>query len=155
MAARVALLLVVTGLFTALWSGDHPDRMASVDRPSNVLIAKQNVVQAELFPQLYVSNGDGRSYDQVELFTLSDLPVNAPLPVGIAEGTYLVVDQWGHTEIRIVSRHQSRTNRKSAQTKTGDHYEVKIGNARWHYIRLEASRNERTATSTSSVSSVD
>ena len=26
MAARVALLILVTGLFAALWSGDHPDQ---------------------------------------------------------------------------------------------------------------------------------
>ena len=34
MAIRVALLILVTGAFAALWSGDHPDQIAAAGQPA-------------------------------------------------------------------------------------------------------------------------
>ena len=155
MAARVALLIVVTGLFTALWSGDHPDRMARVDRPSKFLIVKQNVVQTGRVPQLNPSRDPVDSHDHVALFASGESRVDAPLPDGITDGTYLVTDQWGHTEIRVVTNQRSRSNDKSVPMMMDDHYSVKIGQSRWHYIRLEQPENDRTTASTTSVLSVE
>ena len=66
--------------------------------------------------------------------------LNAPLPDDIAAGVYVVVDQNGRSETRVIST-QDRTTLQTAR----DHYSIESGNSRWHYIRLDSSNLDRTA----------
>jgi hypothetical protein len=128
MAIRVALLILVTGVFAALWSGDNPDQVAAArsSRKSNE--------NRQLTPQRD-----------------SGLISVVPLPQGISAGTYLVADQSGRTLIRVVglSDNQSGSTRSEIES---NHYSVARNGARWHFIRIETSgigriANERASTS--------
>ena len=145
MAVRVALLLLITGMFAALWSGDSPDQMASVDRPPSILVGKREVAP-QRNPQRPLLSQNENKLLAVRLSPLSNAHQRAtPLPQEIAAGTYLVADQFGRTEIRVVSLHESFPNAESPGNEAKDHYKVEIGNARWHYIRLNQNLPDRMA----------
>ncbi|MEI8018536.1 MAG: hypothetical protein WCH39_10090 [Schlesneria sp.] len=128
MAARVALLILVTGLFAALWSGDHPDQSAQVRRPS-----KQEI---RLDYEREPSSNQSLSRSQSELA--------APLPEGITAGTYLVADRFGGTRIRIVLKGEVGSVFASEE-KLVNHYSVESRRGRWHYVRIEPSSGEQAA----------
>ncbi len=120
MAARVALLILVTGLFAALWSGDRPDQLPQVRQPSK-----------QIFRQ---------DYDREPILnqSLSGRPVVTPLPIGISAGTYLVADQFGGTRIRVVLRNDISPVADASETESKSHYSVESPHGRWHYIRIES-----------------
>ncbi len=124
MAVRVALLILVTGLFAALWSGDHPDQMANVEHSK-----KAN-------PQERPSNGVRPSYE-VPPSTTDARPIHfPPLPAEISPGTYLVADQFGKTEVRVIASSQKSDQQIGAKHPARNHYTVETKTARWHYIRI-------------------
>ena len=121
MAARVALLILVTGLFAALWSGDHPDQSAQVRRPS-----KQEI---RLDYDREPSSNQSLSLSQSEFA--------APLPEGITAGTYLVADRFGGTRIRVVLNGEVGSVVAIPEQKLVNHYSVESRRGRWHYVRIE------------------
>ena len=129
MAARVALLLLVTGLFAALWSGDHPDQLAQGRRPSKQEIRLD-------YDREPVTN---------QVISLSGTQIVAPLPQGIAAGTYLVADQLGGTRIRVVSKGEVGSVIEVPGQKIVNHYSVETRHGRWHYIRIEQSASGQAA----------
>ncbi len=121
MASRVALLILVTGLFAAIWSGDHPDQLAKVRQPS-----KQKIrLDYDREPSANLS------------ISLSGQSFSAPLPKGIAAGTYLVADRFGGTRIRVVSRGDIESIAHVPGPEFSNHYSVESRHGRWHYIRIE------------------
>jgi hypothetical protein len=145
MAVRVALLILVTGTFTTLWSGDHPERMASVDRPSKVRIGNRKFSQ-DNGPREVSQTRTGVESVLSEAFWQPEISLpKAPLPEGIQAGTYLVVDQFGGTGTRVVSAEELTLRDQSTTKFAVDHYSVVVGNARWHYIRIDGAIAERTA----------
>lgn len=135
MASRIALLILAIGSFAVLWSGDHADRIAAVDRPAKVLVgssdrrsridaagkaARENPVQ--------VASSQPESTHQQMI---------APLPHGITAGTYMVVNQYGRTYIQVVSREDSRSAGSSGGRRSQDHFAVESANILWHYIRIQ------------------
>ena len=131
--ARVALLILTTGLFAALWSGDESEQMASVGRPAKRVIVRREVPRSTVSP-------DG-----------STGLMAAPLPSKIVEGTYLISDQWGRTRIRVISVRDGGIASRPGDPLVGNHYMVERGSHRWHYIRIERpSRDLTTRTWTDS-----
>ena len=124
--ARVALLILTTGLFAALWSGDESEQMASVDRPAKRVVVRRDV------PRLTVTSDSSAGL------------VAAPLPSKIVEGTYLISDQWGRTQIRVISVRDGGLANRAGDSLVGNHYLVERGAQRWHYIRIERPTRDLT-----------
>ncbi len=145
MAARVTLLILVTGAFAAMWSGDHPDvikpaKSAPMKRNSrqDALPNRREETPTHADPQARRLNRDGK-------LLAVESGISAPLPRGIVAGTYLVADQFGRTEIRVIHP-QEVASVKIDHAGPSSHYLVEAHSARWHFIRLEASRDPQTAT---------
>jgi len=145
MAARVTLLILVTGAFAAMWSGDHPDVMKPVkpapmkrDSRQDALPHRRQETPTDAYPQARRPNREGTML-AVEIRNV------APLPTGIVAGTYLIADQFGRTEIRVIHpREVAPVTIDHAGPSS--HYFVEAHSARWHFIRIEASRDPLTAT---------
>lgn len=135
MAIRVALLILVTGAFVALWSGDQPQAIASIPPVKSI----QDIRQITPSPV-----GE----------PLSRSPINAsdvvPLPEGITAGTYLIADRFGRTQIRQVAPNEISRRAKRRKTVAKDHYAVESNGARWHFVRIETANPEQTAGQTGS-----
>ncbi len=129
MAARVALLILVTGLFAALWSGDHPDQLTQVRRPSKQEIRLDY----------------DREPSSNQSLSLSSSEFAAPLPEGITEGRYLVADRFGGTRIRVVSNGEVGSVVAVPGQKMVDHYSVESRQGRWHFVRIEATSADQAA----------
>ena len=129
MAARVALLILVTGLFAALWSGDHPEQMASTQRP-----VKQKI-----------RLDYDREPSTTQTLSLSSNPVPAPLPDGITAGKYLVADRFGGTHIRVVSTGDVGSVADVPGRDIVTHYSVESHKGRWHYIRIEPTARDQAS----------
>ena len=127
MAARVALLILVTGLFAALWSGDHPDQLTQVRQPSK-----------QIFRQDY-------DRETISNQSLSSSHVVTPLPEGISAGTYLVADRFGATRIRVVSTNDVGPVAGNSVSEPKSHYSVESRLGRWHYIRIEQGAGDQAA----------
>ena len=128
---RVALLIITTGLFAALWSGDQSEQIASAGRPSRVIVAHREATRIS-----------GNSVGSVGTMA-------TPLPARIVAGTYLVSDQWGRTHVRVLSARDVSSARGARQPQFSNHYMVELGVNRWHYIRLDRSpidQSNRTRT---------
>ena len=147
MAARVTLLILVTGAFAAMWSGDHPQAIKPAkpvqtkwDFRQDVLPNRRQETPTDIHPQTR------RIIREGAMLALGT-PTKAPLPVGIVAGTYLVADQFGRTEIRVIHPqevpHRVKIDHAPAASQ---HYMVEVHSARWHFIRIEASRDPQTAT---------
>lgn len=130
MAIRVALLILVTGAFVALWSGDQPQSAAASVRPMNGI--KENRPVSPQRPAESLSRSDRSSQRRT------------PLPKGIASGTYLVADRSGHTRIRVVTP-EDIAHRSAAEVEMKDYYSVESDGIRWHFVRLESTIDEQTA----------
>ena len=129
MAARVALLILVTGLFAALWSGDHPDRLASAQRP----------------PKQEIRLDYDREPSPSQSLSSPVSQIAPPLPDGIAEGTYLVADRFGGTRIRVVPKGEAGSLVEVPGRKLISHYSVESNQGRWHYIRIEPTAGDQAA----------
>ena len=116
---RVALLIITTGLFAALWSGDQSEQIASVGRPVRVIVAHRQAT-----PLPVKSEGSVGA-------------MAAPLPARIVAGTYLVSDQWGRTHVRVLSARDVSKAKGIRHPQVSSHYMVERGAHRWHYIRIE------------------
>ena|GEM_PF-2415142 len=153
MAVRVALLILVTGTFTALWSGDHPEQMAAVDRPVKVLVGRRKSPQEKRhFESPTTSVGSGR----ITVSTASPLDqefAQAPLPEGISAGTYLVADRFARTGIRVVTEWEANSHGRHVNRVAAEHYSVIVGKACWHYIRVGEINSDRIAVSSDKRSS--
>ncbi len=154
MAVRVALLFLTTGLFTAVWSGDHPDQMAKVDRPSKFLAGQTQVIRPGNDLETERAAAKAGLPGGALSSASNDTQTNIPLPPGIVSGTYLVADQFGRTEIRVVASHPISPEEATSEGTTKDHYLVEDGGLRWHYLRIEHSVADRTAIIPSANSSV-
>jgi hypothetical protein len=129
MAARVALLILVTGLFAALWSGDHPDCVANAVQPM-----KQKIrMDYERKPS------DDHS------ISLRQTRMTPPLPEEVAAGTYLVADQFGRTCTLIVSPQEVKSEIEVPERAILNHYSFESNEGRWHYIRIEQDGGNQTA----------
>ncbi|WP_010584505.1 hypothetical protein [Schlesneria paludicola] len=146
MATRVALLTLVTGTFTALWSGDHPERLAAADRPTPYLVGthagfseRHTQWSRPARPVGGLQTGRSPAAEKSSL----------PLPEGIVEGTYLVTDQTGQTQVRLVAPQENASHDRCLLAKPEDHYVVERNGHRWHYIRLDDSVVNRFSRSSS------
>lgn len=135
MASRVTLLLLVTGLFAGMWSGDRADERFANERlfarkaASSLVASQLSVCPAQTAVRPATRHRGERSLTSV------------PLPQGIAAGTYLIVDGRGRTETRVVSAVEAFPSGQIAGHVAADQYTVRVGQDRWHFIRLEESAN--------------
>lgn len=122
MVTRVSLLLLVTGLFAVMWSADCPDERTVSQLQMARLASSPSMFAGPIAPgRQEVASADA----QVQ---------SIPLPNGIAPGTYLVVNQVGLTQrVTIAADAENASNSMSRI----DQYAVRIGDARWHFIRIE------------------
>ena len=146
MAARVTLLILVTAAFAAMWSGDHPDvikpaKMAPMKRDSQQdgLPNRRQETPTDADPQARRLNREGK-------LLAVEPRMKAPLPTEIVAGTYLVADQFGRTEIRVIPAQAVPIGVTIEHAAPNQHYMVEVHSARWHFIRIEASRDPQTAT---------
>lgn len=141
MAMRVALLILVTGVFAALWAGDHPERVAAKTLPSGKVDESRPVSPQRTSDTLtrYPSEPKHSAGHSILLAT-SNLS-NIPLPAGISAGTYLVADQTGRTQVRVI-----RADDNNGSESISNHYTIEMSGARWHFIRIDPSLNDRIAT---------
>jgi hypothetical protein len=134
MASRVTLLLLVTGLFAGMWSGDRADERSAAERPLARQAASARVaLQPGERPPTAVRSVTRQRTER----SLSSIP----LPQGIAAGTYLIVDGRGRTETRVVSAAEAFSGGRIVGHVAADQYTVRVGRDRWHFIRLEESAN--------------
>jgi hypothetical protein len=130
---RVTLLLLVTGLFAGMWSTDGTNDQGSSEQITVRRGARGPAVAGTSPHQL--RNGHRPS---VRL-TRTNVRSCVPLPHGIAAGNYLVVDQFGSTQLRTVTASEAFPSGKIERHVAADLYTVRIGQNRWHFIRLAAS----------------
>lgn len=125
MFTRVSLLLMVTGLFAAMWSGDSPD-----DRSG----AEIRLARLASSPQasLYCGFGNNARAKIDTISASSSSKSDYPIPEGIAPGKYLVVNQAGRTWSVTISEDSQSSVKRTPE----DHYLVIQGSLRWHFIRL-------------------
>ncbi|MBC8114794.1 MAG: hypothetical protein H7062_10480 [Candidatus Saccharimonas sp.] len=135
MASRVTLLLLVTGLFAGMWSGDRADERSANER---LLARKAASSSVALRPSVHPNQTAVRPVTRHRgERSLSSIP----LPQGIAAGTYLIVDGRGRTETRVVTAAEAFPSGQIAGHVAADQYTVRVGHDRWHFIRLEESAN--------------
>ena len=142
-AVRVALLILVTGTFACLWSGDHAERFAVVNRPASLLIGRSGTPRRTGAGDLRTSFNPPTLLSTQTLQSSTSRSTKVPLPRGIAAGTYLVADQFGQTEVRTVTLQEIFPDNKFQNQVTENTYTVEIGTARWHFIRLERPVHDR------------
>jgi hypothetical protein len=128
-----------------MWSGDQPDRLAAMQRPARLLAGERESISLQ--PVKTQVQSSFNRWGRVGRSPLSPAvrPLGAPLPPGIAVGTYLIADQFGRTEIRTVSLQDAFPDGKIQGHKRADQYTISSGKNRWHYIRLEQAIADRTA----------
>ena len=146
MASRVTLLLLVTGLFAGMWSGDRADERSANARP----LARKAASPAVTAPPSVRANQT--AVRQVARHRGERSLTSIPLPPGIAAGTYLIVDGRGRTETRVVTATEAFPSGQIAGHVAADQYTVRAGRDRWHFIRLEASAESLTTRRTLSLS---
>lgn len=133
MASRVTLLLLVTGLFAAMWSGDRADERTTAQllltRRTSPPTANQ---RSGARPISTAARPVSRYRGEQSLQTV-------PLPSGIAVGTYLVVDATGRNEARVVTAADAFPNGVISGHVAKDEYTMRSGPERWHFIRLAES----------------
>ena len=130
MAARVLLLIAVTGLFAIAWSSDHPQaatrQLASAaaalpERPSDAQSVEHTLVVTEIGHAVSVP---------AELDTSI-----AMLPELISPGTYRVVDAQGRVGWLSIP---VDNNPERAATEPQPVYSTESASGRWYFIRVEA-----------------
>ena len=133
--ARCASLILTTFVFVMLWSGDRPDHVAV--RP-----AHSTIEDREMHPKARIHIYEPSPEDQAVDTSWIHSPIDSitPLPTDIVAGTYLMVDQSGHSSVRIVSGPEHVLG-----VEDRDHYSVEADGSRWHFIRLDIDRIQRTA----------
>ena len=139
MASRVTLLLLVTGLFAAMWSGDRADERTT----AQLLLTRRT--SPPTANQRSGARPISTAARSVVLHRGEQSLQSVPLPAGIAVGTYLVVDATGRSETRIVSAAEAFPNGVISGHVARDEYTVRSGAARWHFIRLSESANVATS----------
>ena len=132
MASRVTLLLLVTGLFAGMWSGDRAGERADAERLlAHKAVSSSVALQPSARPSQAAVRPVARHRGERSLSSI-------PLPQGIAAGTYLIVDGLGRTETRVVSAAEAFPSGQIAGHVAADQYAVRVGHDRWHFIRVEA-----------------
>ena len=140
MAMRVALLILVTGVFAALWAGDHPQQVAGKTHPARKADDFRPVSPQRSSESLTRYSSEPHHSAGSILLATSNLS-NVPLPEGIAAGTYLVAAQTGRTQVRVIRTDDRDDSEKSIP----NHYTIEMSGARWHFIRIDPSLNDRIA----------
>ena len=132
MAARVLLLIAVTGLFATAWSSDHPQaatrQLASAaaalpERPSDAQSVEHTLTVTEIGHAVSVP---------AELDTSI-----AMLPELISPGTYRVVDAQGQVGWLSIPLDNDNSPERSA-TEPQPAYSTESASGRWYFIRVEA-----------------
>jgi hypothetical protein len=150
MAVRVALLILTTGTFAALWSGDHPDQLVGANQPIHRLDNQRNLLPKQRIQAPEIDRGQQPGYEIPQ--SASNEFSHAPqLPEDISSGTYLVADRFGRTTIQTVLPEHATRNGKANSTAIKNHYSVEVGKARWHFIRLDDHNIDQTAVLPSSI----
>lgn len=139
MASRVTLLLLVTGMFAGMWSGDRVEEQAAAE----LLLARRSAAPATnsrtaACPAAVAIRSSMRGRGEWSAAAI-------PLPPGIAVGTYLVVDGKGQTETRVVTTAAAFPSGQIERHVARDQYTVRLGRDRWHFIRLDEADDSRTA----------
>lgn len=129
MAARVLLLMALTGTFAAAWNSDSPEaatsRLASAARRP-----ESKSVAPEYSPEWKVSEvSQAVTFSrEIDLSTLS-------LPKSISAGTYRVVDAQGRVGwVTIPANSQSTPTAEESEPFYSSRSEV----GRWYFIRVDA-----------------
>lgn len=123
MVTRVSLLLVVTGLFAGMWSGDSPDLRSPAEKQMARRASTPCLLGAAKSPA-----------NRIRTVSLTQRTAPVPLPAGIEPGTYLVVNQAGETQRLTIDAKAAST---TANFVAVDQYTVRQGGLRWHFIRLD------------------
>ena len=139
MASRVTLLLLVTGLFAAMWSGDRADERTT----AQLLLTRRTAPPSA--NQRSGARPISTAARSVALHRGEQSLQSVPLPTGIAVGTYLVVDATGRSETRIVTAAEAFPNDVISGHVARDEYTVRNGSSRWHFIRLSETANVATS----------
>jgi hypothetical protein len=130
-ASRITLLILMSGAFAAVWSGDHPDE------PTNAARFLSHIDHQNATGTLIKLRCDScvsppaLSHQNQKRFS------SVPLLPTITAGTYLVSDCHGRTEIRTVSLLESSNTEHVGKFVKTDHYVVRRGNLRLHFIRID------------------
>lgn len=135
MNARVCLLVLVTGLFMAVWNGDQ----AAID----AALARRAVAQSRLLAATGTPPAASAALDQndgassavaAQSASAATLANGVPLPAGIPKGEYQAVSQTGRT-VRVLVRENAGSDRP-------DPRDIYISDGadgtRWYLVRVQA-----------------
>lgn len=131
MAGRVTILLLMSGLFAAMWSGDQSHAGAQKE----TTVAGRRVSPADWRPRTKIV--EARAVRLVSRLREERSLSSIPLPARIAEGTYLVVDVHGRSEVRVVSAMDATLSGHGKGQPIANQLTYSHGADRWHFIRLE------------------
>jgi hypothetical protein len=137
---RLLLLVVATGLFVRVWTANDrarprahlrtPDRNSGmVTGPYPDCIGRLDKVPTVAVP---VTKESVRYVE--ESWTANDCPI--PLPVGVAPGSYRVVDDTGRVAHLEVASPDDINQTASALVANPEFYVLADASSRWYFIRL-------------------
>jgi hypothetical protein len=138
---HLLLLVVATGLFARVWTAnDRPRPRAhfrTPDRISAMVIGPHpNAVgRRDSAATIAVSVTTETVRSTEEIWTANDCPI--PLPVGVAAGSYRVVDDMGRVARLEVASSAAVDKNASAAVANPEMYVVADGSRRWYFIRLQ------------------
>jgi len=128
MAARVLLLMALTGLFAAAWNSDRPS-VTSAIQPS-ALRSMETKVIGRVDAQKRIDSKPSQSIADSQEFN----PSSVTLPVWIAPGTYRVVDTQGRVGwITIPPVRQNAFTTDEPEP----FYASQFESERWYFIRVD------------------
>jgi hypothetical protein len=136
MAARVTLLILVTGLFAAAWSSDQ-EPLAAVESKPPVRLHQYEPVLETALHRWKAPRIDQTADQRTEWTPTIGQRLIEEHPAGFPAGTYLVIDEHGRT-VRVAIP-AVPGNSELAATEIGDHFVTERDGERRHWIRLAES----------------
>jgi hypothetical protein len=140
---RLLLLVVATGLFVRVWTAnDRPRPRApfrSPDRISGMVTGPHpdSVARRDSTTTVAVSLTTESARRAEENWTANDCPI--PLPVGLAGGSYRVVNDSGRVAHLEVAPSAAMNLTARAPVADPEFYVVADASSRWYFIRLRES----------------
>lgn len=130
MNARVFLLVLVTGLFMAIWNGDQNAMQAALARREQARALRIALAETSVR-----SDSGVLAAVAAEPLTGAD---EVPLPAGIHAGTYQAVSQTG-----VVRMVEVPTDDRSNATATREFYiSDDAEGVRWYFVRIQPSQSQ-------------
>ena len=132
-AGRISLLILVTGLFAAAWSGDHaPVTAGQPAAPAHPYEAEP--VRETAMHRWHQPQDPAQSSSDHEWIPTADQLATDDLPAGLPAGMYLVIDPYGRIERFAVGADESGS--ATDDSPTSGHFQAEFRGQLCHWLRI-------------------